>query len=526
MFERGENALSWSQEVDEIARRRRMAEELGGADAVARQHAAGRLTVRERVDRLVDEGSFSELGALSGKATYDENKNLVSVRPANAVIGTARIDGRKVAIGGDDYTIRGGSSEATISEKWIYAENYALQMRLPLVRLVESAGGSVRLLEQQGSTKIPGYPTWKMAGMLGYIPIAAMALGPCAGLGALKAACAHFSVMVKGTSQVFAGGPPVVERAMGKPVDKEELGGSHIHTRESGVINNEAASEDEAIKMVRRFLSYMPSSVFEMPPVLECDDPVDRAEEELLYIIPRERRRVYKSRRILDLVMDKGSVFEISPRFGRSVITSLARLNGKPVGVIANDPMHYGGGLTRNAAEKMESFIDICDTFHLPIINFVDQPGTIVGPEAERMGTVKGSVRVVSAIEQSTVPWCAIVVRRLYGLAGSAYGRLQDINLHFAWPSARWGSIPVGGGAEAAYKAELDKLEPEARKARLEEIEEHLDHLESPFLTAERFRVPDIIDPRQTRAILCNWIEDAWRVLPEQLGVRARTIRL
>ncbi|SLN47311.1 acyl-CoA carboxylase subunit beta [Oceanibacterium hippocampi] len=518
--------MSWSEEIKEIARRREFAMQLGGPEAVARQHANGRQTVRERIDKLADPGSFNEFGILSGKASYDENKKLKSVRPANAVIGTALINGRKVSIGGDDYTIRGGSSEATISEKWIYAENYALEMRMPLVRVVESAGGSVRLLEQQGSTKIPGYPTWKMAGMLGYIPIAAMAMGPCAGLGALKAACAHFSVMVKGTSQVFAGGPPVVERAMGKPVDKEALGGSRIHTRESGVINNEAATEEDAIEQVKRFLSYMPSSVYEMPPVVECDDPKDRREEELLSIIPRERRKIYKSRRILELVMDKGSVFEIAPLYGRSVVTCLARMGGRPVGVIANDPMHYGGGLTRAAAEKMESFIDICDTFHLPIINFVDQPGTIVGPDAERMGTVKGSVRVVSAIEQSTVPWCAVVIRRLYGLAGSAYGRLQDINLHFAWPSARWGSIPISGGVEAAFRAELADLPPEERKVRLAEIEQHFDHLESPFLTAERFRVPDIIDPRETRTILNNWLDDAWRVLPEQLGVRARTIRL
>lgn len=518
--------MTWENEVAEIETRRAIARELGGADAVRKQHEAGRLTVRERIDRLVDKDSFREIGIMTGKAKYDSDHKLISVRPANAVIGTARIDGRKVAIDGDDYTIRGGSSEATISEKWIYAENYALQMRMPLVRIVESAGGSVRLVEQQGSTKIPGYPTWQMASMLGYIPVAAMAMGPCAGLGALKAACAHFSVMVKDTAQVFAGGPPVVERAMGKRVDKNALGGSDIHTRESGVINNEAKDEQDALDMVRRFISYMPSSVFEMPSRAACDDPVDRCEDELLTIIPRERRKVYKSRRILELIMDKGSVFEISPRYGRSVITCLARLNGYPVGVLANDPVHYGGGLTRAAAEKMESFIDICDTFHLPIINFVDQPGTIVGPEAERMGTVKGSVRVVSAIEQSRVPWCAIVVRRLYGLAGSAYGRLQDINLHFAWPSARWGSIPIGGGVEAAYKAELDTLPAEERAARLAEIEAYYDHLESPFLTAERFRVPDIIDPRETRAILCNWLDDAWRVLPEQLGLKPRTIRL
>ena len=518
--------MSWQKEIDEIAKRRRFAEGLGGPEAVARQHAAGRLTVRERIAMIADPGSFRELGAMAGKATYDENNNLVSVRPSNAVIGTVRIDGRKVSIDGDDWTIRGGSSEATVSEKWIYAENYALEMRIPLIRLVESAGGSVKLLEQQASTKIPGYPTWLMASMLGYIPVVGLALGPCAGLGALKAACAHYSVMVKGTSQVFAGGPPVVERGMGVKVDKEDLGGSKVHVRESGVMGNEAETEEEAFAMARRFLSYLPSSVFEMPPVTATDDPRDRREEELLSIIPRERRRVYKPRKLIELVMDKGSVFELTKHYGRSVVTCFARMDGRPVGVIANDPMHYGGGLTRAAAEKMEGFIDLCDTFHLPVVNFVDQPGTVVGPEAERMGTVKGSVRVVSAIEQSRVPWCAIVVRRLYGLAGTAYGRLQGLNLHFAWPSARWGSIPISGGVEAAYRKELEALSIEDRAARLAELELRYDHLESPFLTAERFKVPDIIDPRETRAILNDWLDDVWRVLPEQLGVKGRTIRI
>jgi len=216
----------------------------------------------------------------------------------------------------------------------------------------------------------------------------------------------------------------------------------------------------------------------------------------------------------------------LTQHYGRSVVTCFARLDGRPVGVISNDPMHYGGGLTRAAAEKMESFIDLCDTFHLPVVNFVDQPGTVVGPDAERMGNVKGSVRVVSAIEQSRVPWCAIVVRRLYGLAGSGYGRLQGLNLHYAWPSARWGSIPISGGVEAAYRKELEALSPEDSAARLKELELHYNHLESPFLTAEKFKVPDIIDPRETRELLNDWLDDAWRTLPEQVGVKGRTIRI
>ena len=495
--------MTWEREIHELERRRALT----------------------RIERLVDPGSWNEIGMLAGRASYDEDGNLVDVRPSNAIIGTAKIDGRKISIDADDFTVRGGSSEATVSEKWIYAENYALEHRMPLVRLVETAGGSVRLLEQMGSTKIPGYATWPMVGMLGYIPVVAIALGPCAGLGALKAACAHFSIMVKGTSQVFAGGPPVVERGMGRDVDKEALGGSAIHTRESGVIDNEAESEEQAFEMARRFLSYVPDSVFQLPPVRPSSDDRNRREEALLSIIPRDRRKVYRSRKILELVCDKDSLFEIAPNFGGSVVTCFARLNGYPVGVITNDPYKHGGGLNLAAAIKLETFIDLCDTFHLPIVNFVDQPGTVVGPEGERAGNVRGSARVVSAIEQTKVPWCAIVVRRLFGLAGQGYARLQGINLHYAWPSARWGSIPPEGGIEAAYRRELEELDPEHRAKRLTELEEKYERLQSPFLTAERFRVPDIIDPRDTRPILCNWIEDAYRALPEQLGVKGRTFR-
>ena len=518
--------MSWQKEVDEIHRRRAIARELGGPEAVAKQHAQGRLTVRERIDRLVDPGSFRELGAMTGKAVYDDQHNLVSVTPANAVIGSARIDGRRVSIDGDDWTIRGGSSEATVSDKWIYSEIYAEEMKIPLIRLVESAGGSVRILDQNAATKLPAYPTWTLARMMGKIPIVGIALGPCAGLGAIKAATAHYSIMVKGTSQVFAGGPPVVERGMGIKVSKEDLGGSKIHTRESGVMGNEAATEDEAFAMARRFLSYLPSSVYELPPVIDCDDPRDRADEALIEIIPRDQRKVYKSRKILEMVFDKGSVFELTKGYGRSVVTCFARLGGRPVGVITTDPMQYGGGMTKASAAKMEGFIDLCDTFHLPIVHLVDQPGTIVGPEAEKSGAVKGSVRVCMAIEQSQVPWCAIITRRCYGLAGSTFGRVQGLNLHYAWPSGRWGSIPVVGGAEAAFKKELDQLDPVARKARLDAIESHFHHLESPFLTAEKFRIPDIIDPRETRALLNDWLDDAWRLLPEQLGVKGRTFRM
>lgn len=517
--------MIWDPELQEIERRRRLALGMGGEESVARQHGAGRLTARERIALLLDDGTWSELGTFTGRGTYDAEGALVDVRPANTIIGTGRVRRRRVAVEADDYTIRGGSTEAQISEKWEFINRYAMEMRMPIVRLVENVGGSVRLLEKMGRTKIPGYRMWPLAEMLGYVPVVALVLGPAAGLGGMKAASSHFSVMVRGTSQVFAAGPPVARVALGRDIDKEELGGAHIHTVQSGVIDNAADSEEEAILQAKEFLSYLPQSVYQVPPRMACDDPPERTEEELASIIPRNQRQVYNARRMLSLVFDHDSLFEIAPAYGPSSITMLARLNGYPVGVIANDPFRFGGGLTRAAAEKVETFVDLCDTFHLPVVNFVDQPGTVIGLEAEREGAVRGTIRLVSAIEQSRVPWCGMIVRRLFGLAGTSYGRLQGVNLHYAWPSARWGSIPIQGGVRAAFRRELDALSPEEAAARLEQLEAQYDALSSPFRTAEAFGVPEIIDPRRTRPTLCEWIEDAYAVLPEQLGPTARTMR-
>ncbi len=336
--------MSWQPEVDEIARRRAIAEAMGGEQAIAKLHAKGRLSVRERIDALLDPGSFVEIGALTGQARYDETGELVALTPANALIGTGRIDGRKVVVLADDFSIRGGSSEATISEKWIYAERLALEYRLPLVRLVDTAGGSVKLLDKDQATKLPGYPTWPHAQMMGEVPMVGVALGACAGLGAIKVCGGHFSVMVKEQAQVFAAGPFVVKEGIGVEVDKESLGGASMHARGSGLVDNEAEDEADALAQTRRFLSYLPASAHDLPPVTECDDPADRRDEWLLSAIPRERRRVYDPRKIIRAIVDRDSFFEIGRYSGRSSVTGFARIMGHPVGILANDPAHGGGG--------------------------------------------------------------------------------------------------------------------------------------------------------------------------------------
>jgi acetyl-CoA carboxylase carboxyltransferase component len=510
--------VGWEPELDELRRREALAHRMGGEERVARQHASGRLTVRERIERLFDEGSFSETGALAGRGTYEDGE-LADFLPANMVVGTGRIDNRPAVAQGDDFTIRGGAADAAIWEKALWAERAAAELRVPIVRLVDGTGGggSVKTLEQHGFTYVPPLPGWtEMVENLATVPVVGAALGPVAGMGAARVVASHFSVIVRGTAQLFVAGPPVVAAAMGESPDKEALGGARAQTR-AGAVDNEAADEEDAFEQIRRFLSYLPASVWEAPPVLKGDDPPDRREDELAEIVPRERRSTYDARRLAELVCDRGSVFELGRRYGGSLITALARLDGRPVGVLANDPKHYGGGLTGDASDKLARFADLCDQFHLPLAIFVDQPGFLIGTEAERAGTIRRGARGLAALTQASVPRAAVLVRKVYGVAGAG---LATAPFRWAWPSGDWGSLPIEGGLEAAYRRDLEAADdPVALRA---EIQERLDAVRSPFRTAERFSAENIVDPRETRPLLCDWAARASAVAAQQLGRKAR----
>jgi len=516
--------LDWEPEVGELQRRMELARAMGGADNVERQHKAGRLTVRERIERLLDPGSFHETGALAGAAHYD-GERLVGIRPANFVMGTGHIAGRRVVVGGDDFTVRGGANDASIGGKQGYSERMARELRLPIVRLVDGTGGggSVKTYEITGRTYVPGNPAWDIiAAAMSEIPVVAAALGPVAGLGAARVACSHFSVMVRGISQVFVAGPPVVERAFGTPIDKESLGGFQIQV-EAGTVDNVVDSEDEAFAQIRRFLSYLPRNVWEMPPRATPDDDPRRREQALLSIIPRNRRRGYDVRSLVGHVVDRGSFFEIGAKFGPSLVVGLARLDGYPVGVVANSPAHVGGALTAAGSEKLTRFVDLCDSFHLPVVNFVDNPGFLIGTQAERDGTIRKGVRALQAIYQASVPWITVIIRRVFGVAGAGHANVQALNLRYAWPSGDWGSLPLEGGIEAAYKRELQAAaDPAALK---KEIEARLNVFRTPFRTAEAFSVEEIIDPRDTRPLLTDWISLAYENEATRLGPKARGMR-
>jgi acetyl-CoA carboxylase carboxyltransferase component len=417
-----------------------------------------------------------------------------------------------------DFTVRGGSGSSGgggLGRELTAAER-ALEWRVPYVRLLDAAGGSVRGFEEMGRTYLPDGIVMIVPDvrLLSTAPVVSAVLGSVAGLPAVEVPLAHFSVMVKDIAHVFPGGPPVVKAALGQDIRKEELGGPQIHVRESGVVDNLAEDEKDAMVQVRRFLSFLPSSVFEEAPLGPQEDPVDRREEALLSIVPRDPRRTFDPHALLDAVVDRASFFEIAPLFGRARITGVARVNGHRVGVMANNP-RYGGATGVAEGDKVIRLMQLCDTFHLPLVSFADEPGVMVGLDSEKRGIERSGARLMTHVALSRMPWITFVVRRLFGVAGACHQRPSGMFRRYCWPSASWGSMHIQGGASAAYRREIDEAaDPDAKR---EEIEARLRAVASPFRTAEATG-QDIIDPRDTRVLLAEFVEDAQRVLRTQLG--------
>ena len=515
--------LSWQKEVDEIHRRREMAREQGGEEAIQRHHERGRLTIRERIDALLDKDSFDEIGMGAGEASLNDDGELESLTPANFVLGFGRIGGRRCVVGGEDFTLKGGSPSAAGLRKSVYSEQLAIRHRLPLVRLHEGAGGSVGGSAGKKTLSAPVYDPARfrsVAQALATVPVASAALGAVAGLPAARLVSSHFSVMSRSTAQILIAGPAVVQRAMGEKKTKEELGGAQVHTR-NGTVDNAAADEIDSLQQIQRFLRYLPDSVWDLPPVQSCDDPADRCEEHLLEIVPRERRRAFDMRRLLSLVLDKGSFFEMGRGYGRSQITGLATLLGQPVGVWANDGKYLAGAMTADGAQKARRFIELCETFHLPILSFVDEPGFMIGSQSEQASTIRHGANTVLTAVMSNVPWASIMVRRSFGVAQAAhYGPDAYV---LAWPSAETGPLPVEGGVAVAFHREIAAAEdPEAKRR---ELEEQLAARQSPFPRAEALSVHELIDPRETRPMLCRWIERIQPLLESLRGPSGFSVR-
>ena len=498
--------MSWHKESLEIELRRELSKQQGGREAIELHHTKGRLTIRERIDGLLAGGSFEEHGLGAGFAEKDDDGSIKSFTPANYVVGFGEINGRRTVLGGEDFTLKGGSPNGAGLRKSIYAEELAVQYKVPLVRMLEGGGGSVS--GGNDRTRTVGSPVYSeprfkvIAEAMNAVPVVSGAMGPVAGFPAGRLVASHFSVMVKQTSQVMVAGPAIVERALGTSLTKEQLGGWKIHTR-SGIVDNAADSEEAAFEQIRRFLSYMPQSVWHLSERIDCDDDPNRADDELISIVPRDSRIPFDMRSLIRHVVDLQSFFEIAPDYGHGQIIGLARLNGAAVGVIANDCTHFAGAMTAQGSQKAKRMMELCDTFHIPIVNFLDEPGFMIGPEAETSAAIKYGMSAVCAAVQSTVPWATVAIHKSFGVASAAHYAPNTYKL--AWPSHEMGALPVQGGVAVAFHREIAEAEdPEAKRR---ELEEQLMASRSPFPLMESFAVHELIDPRQTRSSLCRWIE-------------------
>jgi len=537
----------WQPTMDQVATLQDIAHARfadGSTDpGVVRQRHRGKLTCRERIDALLDPGSFREVGSLAGFASYDDAGQIADFTPANHVGGWGSIEARRAIVCADDFTSRGGHADGAIGQKSRYLDELSLRLRCPSVRLLDgsSGGGSVAAMvpKQQaagesdaqessgaitagrprvsggGGSFLPGHLGSSLyAEQLAVVPVVNVLLGSVVGIGAAKAVLGHFSVMVKDIAQLFVAGPPVVAHAMGYDITKEDLGDWRVHCR-NGAVDNLAETEADAMAQTRRFLSYLPASVYEAPPRAARDaaDPPDRREEELFTIIPRKRTTTFDMRRAIRLMADRGSFFEIGPLWGTDQIVGLARFDGYPVGIMASDSRHENGGaLTADGCGKLTRHLDLCDLFHLPVLNLVDNPGFAVGLEHERLATIRKGGEWMIASAQATTPIFTVIMRRSFGVAGNNYATPRaEISPRVVWPAADVGGIPPEGGIEAAYKRQLAEAEdPVALRA---EIEARIESVRGPVGPLNRFQMEEMIDPRDTRRWVCEWLEDAWRLV-------------
>ncbi|HSV04039.1 MAG TPA: carboxyl transferase domain-containing protein [Phenylobacterium sp.] len=546
----------WRPTLDKVAALQKIAHDRFAPESqdpgVVRQRSRGKLACRERIELLLDPGSFREVGSLAGFASYDEAGAIAEFTPANHVGGWGAVQGRRAIVCADDFTSRGGHADGAIGQKSRYLDELSLEFRCPSVRLLDgsSGGGSVAAMvpKQQGEGEsaarestgaiqagrprvaggggsfLPGHLGSEMyARQLATVPVVNVLLGSVVGIGAAKAVLGHFSVMVRDIAQLFVAGPPVVAHAMGYEISKEDLGDWRIHCR-NGSVDNLAETEEAAFEQARRFLSYLPSSVFEAPPRAQPDpaDPPDRREEELFTLIPRKRTTTFDMRRAVRLMADRGSFFEIGALWGADQITGLARFNGHPVGVMASDSRHENGGaLTADGCDKLKRLSDLCDLFHLPILNLVDNPGFAVGLEHEIAGTIRKGGEWMIAFSQVGVPIFTVIMRRSFGVAGNNYATPKAAaSARVVWPAADVGGIPPEGGIEAAYKRQLaEAADPAALRA---EIEARIESVRGPIGPLNRFQMEEMIDPRDTRRWICEWVENAARVaaLPHALVSR------
>jgi acetyl-CoA carboxylase carboxyltransferase component len=511
-----------------------------------RQRASGKLLARERISQFLLPDSFREVGAVSGTTSWKLSlsnplsEDITDFVPSNNPQGFGLVtclmskQGRRVYITADDFAIRAGHADGSSHLKTLYGEETALKLKIPVVKFVDgsSGGGSVTTIKTQGWSYLPPLTSFPavMKQINAGIPNLGAVLGPAIGLGAARVTSCHFSVMAGDVGSLFNAGPDVVaEATFEEGLTLQDLGGPEVHCR-NGTIDNLAPNEAAAFEQIKTVLGYLPDcGDLQHPPVLASDwsgDHADREAISLRTIIPRKKGRMYNPYTIITSTVDTSSWFEIGALWGTTAITGLARLNGHPIGIISNNcESPTGGALDPSGSQKITRMLKFCDVFNLPIVQFVDIPGYAIGTAAERAATMKWGVELAKAYYTTTIPIFSVVTRRCYGIAGGVMIDSRSPRSLVAWPSGEWGSLPLEGGIKVAHRAELTAIAKaqgtQAMEEKYQELDQEYRRLMNPVRAANAFGVEQIIDPKDTRSVLCDWVKDMYGlVMVERLDDR------
>jgi propionyl-CoA carboxylase beta chain len=477
----------------------------GGEERIKKQHQKGRLTARERLDLLLDKGSFREMDSFVVHRTTDFNMEEKKFLGDSVVTGWGTIDNRLVYVFSQDFTVFGGSLGEVHAEKIVKIMDLAMKNGAPVIGLNDSGGARI----QEGVVSLGGYADIFLRNSLasGVIPQISVIMGPCAGGAVYSPALTDFIFMVRGSSFMFITGPEVVKTVTHEEVSFEELGGADVHAEQSGVCHVAADSEANTLFLVRKLLSYIPQNNMEDPPYLPTDDSPLRRESELDQIIPDDPSKPYDIKRVISLIVDNGEFFEVQEKFARNIVVGFARLGGHSIGIVANQPAYLAGVLDIDSSEKAARFVRFCDSFNIPLLTFVDVPGFLPGLDQEHSGIIRSGAKLLYAYSEATVPKLTVITRKAYGGAYDVMSSKHirgDVNL--AWPSAEIAVMGPEGAVKIIFRKELAEAEnPEERKREL--VEEYREKFANPYIAASRGYIDDIIEPRETRPRLINSLE-------------------
>jgi acetyl-CoA carboxylase carboxyltransferase component len=495
--------------VEELHERRAKAKLGGGEERIAKQHAADKLTARERIDLLIDEGTFTELG-IHAQPHFSQRAMEGREAPADGVItGYGRVDGRLVAVCAYDFTVMAGSMGMTGEMKVARLRDLALTKRMPFVWLLDSAGA--RIQEAVGSLFAgSGHLFREEVVASGVIPQVAALMGPCAAGTAYIPGLADFVPMVKGRGSMALAGPHLVRAAVGEDVTQEELGGSRVHCRKSGVGDIEVESDEECVERIKQYLSFFPSNCEEAPPQRESADPVDRMDEELLDVLPETNRKPYDMYEVIRRIVDDGEWLDLKGQWARTIITCLARMGGRPVGIVASQPRQLGGILDNDSADKAARFVNLCNAFGIPLVFLMDVPGFMVGTKVEAAGIIRHGSKMLYGVANATVPKITVVIRKAYGAGYYVMnGRAYEPDLIVAWPTAEISVMGAEGAVEIVMRRQVEEAEDPAAKKR--ELIEAYRKIIDVYIAAANDMIDDVIDPRETRPTIIRALEMAER---------------